>query len=142
MNRHIDEYLDYYIALEKPPTYAILLRGNWGSGKSWFIKKYIEEREQSNFIYVSLYGITSYNEIEDIFFQQLHPVLASKGMKLAGKLLKGLIKTTIKVDFDNDGKENGQISSTIPDINLPSFLKNIDSKILVFDDLERCSIEI
>ncbi len=142
MNKHIEEYLDYYIALEKPPTYAILLRGNWGSGKSWFIKKFVDEREKSNFIYVSLYGVTSYNEIEDVFFQQLHPVLASKGMKLAGKLLKGLIKTTIKVDLDHDGKEDGQINSAIPDINLPNFLKNIDSKILVFDDLERCSIEI
>ncbi|EPE9900634.1 putative KAP P-loop domain-containing protein [Flavobacterium psychrophilum] len=142
MNKHIDEYLDYYISLEKPPTYAILLRGNWGSGKSWFIKKFIDEREKSSFIYVSLYGVTSYSEIEDAFFQQLHPVLASKGMKLAGKLLKGLIKTTIKVDFDNDGKEDGQINSTIPDINIPNFLKNIDSKILIFDDLERCSIDI
>jgi hypothetical protein len=142
MNKHIEEYLDYYIGLETPPAYAILLRGKWGSGKSWFIKDFIKKRIQEDYIYVSLYGVTSYTEIEDAFFQQLHPILASKGMKLAGKIIKGLIKTTIKVDLDHDGKDDGQINSSIPDINLPNFLKNIDSKILIFDDLERCSIEI
>lgn len=140
MNEHIKEYLDYYTNLQINPGYAIMLRGQWGSGKTWYIKNYINDNEK--YLYVSLYGVTSYNEIEDAFFQQLHPVLASKGMKLAGKIIKGLIKTTIKVDIDGDGKEDGSISSGVPDINLPSYLKNIDNKILIFDDLERCAIPI
>src|SRR5690242_4976293 len=93
-NLHIIEYLDYYFSLESSPEYAILLRGKWGAGKSWFINSYREKNKTKEFLYVSLYGVTSYNEIEDSLFQQLHPVLASKGMKLAGKIIKGLIKTT------------------------------------------------
>lgn len=142
MNKHIEEYLDYYVSLDITPEYAVMLRGKWGSGKTWFIKDYIEKKGGKDFLYVSLYGIVSYNEIEDAFFQQLHPVLSSKGMKLAGKILKGLIKTTIKVDLDSDGKEDIGVSSGIPDINLPEYMKNIDNKIIVFDDLERCSIAI
>ncbi len=142
MNKHIIQYLDYYTSLDITPGYAVMLRGNWGSGKTWFIKDYISSKKKEDYLYVSLYGVTSYTEIEDAFFQQLHPVLASKGMKLAGKILKGLIKTTIKVDLDSDGKEDGNMSSGIPDINLPEYMKNIDSKIIVFDDLERCSIVI
>ncbi len=102
-----------------------MLRGKWGSGKSWFINDYMQKKGEDKFLYVSLYGITSYKEIEDSFFQQLHPVLASKGMKIAGKILKGLLKTTVKIDLDRDGKEDGNISSGVPDINLPDYLKNI-----------------
>lgn len=141
-NQHIKEYLDYYLALTMPPEYAILLRGKWGCGKSWFIKKYKESNKSREYLYVSLNGVTIYSEIEDDFFQQLHPKLASKGMKLVGKVLKGVLKTTIKVDLDNDGKEEGNISSGIPDINLPDYLKNLQDRVLIFDDLERCSISI
>ncbi|MEA5427321.1 P-loop NTPase fold protein [Arcicella lustrica] len=141
-NNHIIDYLDYYLDLAKPPKYAVLLRGNWGSGKSWFIHEYIKSKAENSFLYVSLYGVTSYTEIEEILFEQIHPFLASKGMKIASKVLKGLIKTTIKVDFDGDKKDDGSISSGIPDINIPDYIKNIDKKTLIFDDLERCSIEI
>lgn len=47
MNEHIEEYLDYYIGLETP-AYAILLRGKWGSGKSWFIKDFIKKELKKN----------------------------------------------------------------------------------------------
>lgn len=142
LNDNIINYLDYYLSLKVKPGYAILIRGKWGCGKSWLIKDYMERHEEYGFLYVTLYGVTSYREIEDSFFEQIHPVLASKGMKIASKIIKGLIKTTIKVDFDKDGKEDGSITSNVPEINIPDYLKNIDNKILVFDDLERCSIPI
>ncbi|NOQ27969.1 MAG: hypothetical protein GQ564_21610 [Bacteroidales bacterium] len=142
MNKHIEQYLDYYINLSIEPEYAILLRGNWGSGKTWFIKNYLEKKQDVQSLYVSLNGISTFNEIEDSFFQQLHPVLASTGMKLAGKILKGVLKTTIKVDLDNDDKADGSFSASTPDINLPDYFKNLDNNILIFDDLERCAISI
>jgi hypothetical protein len=141
-NKHIIKYLDYYCALNNSPEFAILLRGKWGSGKSWFIKKYLEENYRENFLYVSLNGVTSYSEIEDTFFEQIHPLLSSKGMKLAGKLLKGIIKTTIKVDLDIGKNEDINITSGLSDINLPSYLKKLDGKIIIFDDLERCALPI
>jgi len=140
-NAHVTEYLDYYLSLNGSPGFAILLRGEWGSGKTWFIKDYLISRQTLKHLYVSLNGVSSFKEIEDIFFQQLHPLLASKGMKIAGKVLKGIIKTTINVDFNNDGKSDGNFSSAIPDINLPEYFKNIDENIIIFDDLERCAIE-
>ena len=70
-NQHVTEYLDYYCAMDNAPEFAVLLNGEWGSGKTWFIKKFIEENDLK-IIYVSLYGITSFTEIEDEFFRQLH----------------------------------------------------------------------
>ena len=85
-NKHVIEYLDYYCSMVSAPEFGVLLKGDWGSGKTWFIRKYLEEKEIQS-IYVSLYGIASFSEIEDEFFRQLNPKLSSKGMKLAGKIL-------------------------------------------------------
>ncbi len=140
-NKHIKGYLDYYCSMSSAPEFAILLKGEWGSGKTWFIKKYIEEQKERKFIYVSLYGMTSFSEIEDEFFRQLHPKLSSKGMRLTGKILKGILKTAIKVDLDDDGMDDASVSSQIPDVNFPEYLTDIDDHVLIFDDLERCKMD-
>ncbi len=141
-NDHITKYLDYYLSIPESPEFAIMLRGNWGSGKTWFLKKYLEERKEKDYLYVSLYGLSTYKEIEDEFFQQLHPILSSKGMSIAGKILKGALKATIKLDLDGDKKDEGSITTGIPEINIPDYLKDTKGRILVFDDLERCAIPI
>ena len=126
-NEHIEEYLDYYCNLDHSPEYAVLLKGVWGSGKTWFIKKYCEKlgEKKKKVLYVSLYGITDLAEIDDIFFQQLHPVLSSRGMAIAGKILKGALKTTLKIDFGDDSSSNASVSSQIPDIDLPDYLEAV-----------------
>ncbi|NET55546.1 MAG: NTPase [Symploca sp. SIO2E6] len=144
INSHIEAYLDYYCGLSHPPEFAVLLKGQWGAGKTWFIKKYCEKLKKSNqkCLYVSLYGMTSFYEIEYAFFQQLHPVLSSKGMAITGKIFKGLLKGTLKIDLDSDGNNDGTLNVQIPEINLPEYLKNTDKSILIFDDLERCHIDL
>lgn len=144
VNDHIEEYLDYYCNLSHAPNYAVLLKGEWGSGKTWFIKKYCEKlkNQKQKCLYVSLYGMAAFSDIEDALFQQLHPRLSSKEMAIAGKILKGLVKVALKIDLNSDSREDGTISPQIPDINLPEYLKNTDKSILIFDDLERCKIDI
>lgn len=144
INSHIEDYLDYYCNLSYQPEYAILLKGSWGAGKTWFVRRYcdkLKDRKQK-YIYVSLYGISTFEEIEDIFFQQLHPILSSKKMAITGKIFKGLLKTAVKIDWDRDQKEDITIDSQIPDLNIAEYLTNTENCILFFDDLERCSIKI
>lgn len=141
INSHIEEYLDYYCELTAP-GFAILLQGEWGSGKTWFIDKYREKIKDHKCLYISLYGMTSFSDIEDTFFQQLHPILSSKGMAITGKIFKGLLKGSLKIDLDGDKKDDGTVSIQIPDINLPKYLKDTDKCILIFDDLERCKIDL
>ena len=143
-NQHILDYLNYYCDLNVAPGYAVLLKGSWGSGKTWLIKKFITDNEKvpPRFIYVSLYGVTSFREIETAIFQQLHPILGSKAGVFLGKVAKGLLKTTVNIDLNNDGKSDGSVGSVIPDVNLAEFMVDTQSKILIFDDLERCSIKI
>jgi hypothetical protein len=144
INSYIEEYLDYYCGLSHPPEFAVLLKGQWGAGKTWFIQKYREKLERKNqkCLYVSLYGMTNLSEIEEKFFQLLHPILSSKGMAITGKILKGLLKGALKIDLNNDNSADGTVNVQIPEINLPDHLKNVDKSILIFDDLERCKIEL
>ena len=143
-NKHIEEYLDHYCKSEHPPEYAVLLNGVWGAGKTWFAKKYCEKLKKNDqkYLYVSLYGITTFSEIEDAFFEQLHPILASKGMAIAGKLFKGVLKTAVKIDLDGDNKSSATLNSQIPEINLSDFTKQTKDCILFFDDLERCKMSV
>lgn len=198
INDHIIEYLDYYCELSSPPKFAVLIKGEWGSGKTWLVEKYIEEKykqdetinrfskneihelarsplpvkkesnssppneryelghsplslnkSKSSFseknlkpLYISLYGVASLSEIDDLIFSQLHPILSSKALKLGSKILVGALKATIKVDLNSDGNKDESLGVQIPDIKLPEYLKDTSKCILVFDDLERCNIEI
>ncbi|HGY0992556.1 TPA: P-loop NTPase fold protein [Aeromonas salmonicida subsp. pectinolytica] len=143
-NLHIEEFLKYYYSFKQEPGYAVLLKGKWGTGKTWFINQTLNSlaQEDGKYLYVSLYGITSFEEIEDEFFKQLHPLLSSKSMTLTGKIAKGLLKATLKIDLDGDGKADGSVSAQAPELNLPNYLTNTSGFVIVFDDLERASINL
>ena len=142
-NQHIVEFLRYYLTdIKESPGFAIMINGEWGSGKSFFVRELLETEFKGKYLFVSLYGITKYSEIESAFFEQLHPFLASKGAKMGASILKGLLKTTLKIDLSDDGKAEGTLSSQLPEVNLGEMLESSNSKFLVFDDLERCSIKI
>lgn len=139
-NSHIKDFLNYYLQLNEAPGYAVLLKGPWGAGKTWFLKKYLELSD-TKFLWASFNGVSSFREIEDQFFEQLHPRLASKNMKLAGKILKGVLKATVKIDWDGDGREDASATIQSPDI-LGSELISTDKYAIVFDDLERSQMSI
>lgn len=143
-NSHIKEFALEYCLSSIPPQYAVLIKGAWGSGKSWFIQDLIKALHLKNGreLYVSLYGLNSFSAIEDEFYRKLHPILSSKGMEIAGKILKGTLKATLKVDLNSDGHNDGSISTSIPNLNLPDYLKNTTGLVLIFDDIERCSINL
>ena len=143
-NKHIEKYFDYYFDGEKNFEYAVLLNGAWGSGKTWFIKEYIQKQESKGkkVAYISLNGLSKTSDIDDEIFRCIHPKLASKGAKILGKVAKGALKAAFRFDWDGDSKPDGQVSVSVPDIELPDYLKITSKFILVFDDLERCKLKI
>lgn len=145
-NKDIKEFIKYYCELGVSPEYALLIKGAWGCGKSHLVRECIANIEDADktkrFLYVSLYGVSCVDDIETKFFQLLNPVLSSKGMILAGRLAKGLLRGALKLDLDGDGKADASLSVGTPDINLNDYLTDTKNCILVFDDLERCSIEL
>ena len=147
INIHVSEYLDYYLDSEFNPKFAVMLTGEWGSGKTTFLDIFFKKLEDAGTINtknkplkISLYGLTNFSEIEDQIFQQIHPILASKEMAFAGTLLKGILRASIKLDLNSDGKSETTIHSALSELNIREYLKNIQFRILVFDDLERSII--
>jgi len=141
-NVQIKEYLHDYCLMKTPPKYAVMISGQWGSGKTWFVEKLIEEfaPKEIKFLSVSLYGISKSSDIDDELFKQLHPRLSNKGVVLATKVAKGFIKAGLKLDLNVDSELT--LSGEIPDIKWPKYLSDADKHILVFDDIERCAIPI
>lgn len=140
-NSHVEEYLKFFLDITPSPGYAVHIDGEWGAGKTWFIKKFQESNEKYKYLYVSLYGVKSISQIEDQFFQQLHPWLASKAFNIGAKLLKGVVKTSVGLDLNGDNVNDVEFSSpTIPTEDIQKMLSDAENRVLIFDDLERCPI--
>ena len=145
-NSHVSGFIEYYCRLPVVPEYALLIKGAWGCGKSHLVNETIAELENSDesikFLFVSLYGVTTTEDIEAKFFQLLNPILASKGMVFATTLAKGVLKGAFKVDVDGDGKNDGSMTVGVPDINISKYITDTKNCVLVFDDLERCPMPV
>lgn len=137
-NRHVKEYLDYYLDMKQPPHYAVMLKGQWGIGKSTLMRAYLEKRyvppsDESDaitqgagpeYIYVSLFGIEKAEEIQTAILHKAYPLLASKAAKFLLRAASGAAK---KFAFD-------------PGVNAHDILGDPATKVFVFDDLERCEM--
>jgi hypothetical protein len=140
-NRALNHYLNRYCASEASPGYAVLLRGPWGSGKTWFIEKFQERLSNANkrSLYVSLFGCRSPADITDQFFVQIHPRLGNKHVQKGWSVIKGMFKLGLKVDLDRDGKDDDSLQVDIKDLGMWA---STQGAILIFDDLERVSMPI
>jgi len=138
----IDELVEF--CKEKEPVGALLLSGEWGCGKTYLIENEFKEKisDFAVILRISLFGMMEIDEIHtainnawiDEYCKQknLDTVLnyISKGQKLLGKL--DFLPDSIK------GIGTTNLSDCVP-------IKNVmddKSVILVFDDLERCHINI
>lgn len=123
--------------------YALMINGAWGSGKTFFIKntlkseiekidylkegetKKTDENRKYKQVYVSLYGLSSIDEIKErIFYAAINPSYKSVGF-LLGKI--GLF-------LENNSK--GVVTKEDTDILKDKFTTYND-KVFFFDDLER-----
>ena len=154
-NEDILNCLNDYLKVSKP-GYAVLLKGSWGCGKTYFVKNWIEtlkaeKNDNEQFftlgpIYVSLYGMTSTGQIEEELKRAVTPILHSKAMKMVGKVFKVAISAALRynIDLNNDGDADMKMECTIdPKALLGSndpYVKG--TRLLVFDDLERSNMDI
>ena len=139
---NIKEYID-----EDIYNSAILIDGEWGSGKTFFVKnKLIKELEryekskkriegkkykEKRMIYISLYGIESTADISNqiyLSFLKINNSKMTSAFMLGGKVVSDLIKNK-GIDLTNC-------------VSKAKNIIDISNCILFFDDLERCKCNI
>ena len=126
-------------ARQENTDFAILINGSWGSGKTYFLKKVVADEikkvnckisdkktEPYELVYISLYGITSAEELQRKLFLEINPLLKSKAFKIAGGAISKIADVFNASFSSSDERTVLNIFGGIP-----------KSKILVFDDLER-----
>ncbi|EPR65651.1 P-loop NTPase fold protein [Cyclobacterium qasimii] len=115
----IIESIDQY--LKNPITdYAVLIKGEWGIGKTHFLKEEIYSlMKKSGFrpIYKSLIGLNPKTQLEKIILKEINPFLNSKSRS----------SVSIEAEFIESVVNGGEKP-------ISKFPKNI---VLCFDDLER-----
>lgn len=162
MNKHnetVFRALNDYIQIPKP-NYAVLIKGDWGCGKSFFIRKWIESMELSKKgkgkdreddlirlkpIYVSLNGLKSTSQIDESLKREISPLLHGKIVQGVGKTIKFLASVAVRYNVDiNNDKETEQLVCTLD----PKMFLSLDptkvkgNKLLIFDDIERAELSI
>lgn len=153
MNENITYYLYKYVN-NPDPQYAVMLKGKWGCGKSFFIQRWLKEYKEKvaddelvlEPIYVSLYGLKETSQITNAIDKVLHPILHSKGAEFTKKLFKfaGKIAFRTSLDWNKDESENVTFESTLDSLSVFATKDQsvVKSKLIVFDDLERCLIDM
>lgn len=140
VNKQIHQYLSLYLKRENP-QYAVMLNGAWGCGKTFFIRKWKESIQDKTIrpIYVSLFGLQTIKDVNELINRELHPILTSKATKTIIKTAKILTGVAISHKLGDDDSEMNY------SIDLTSLLetdnaKSVGGKIIIFDDMERCHI--
>jgi len=143
INQAIQDYL-----LTENTSYALMISGKWGSGKTFHWKTYLSPKiikqtkntnsshENTNFrsIYISLYGIENTEEISKRIFLELIPKTgASKAAGIIKTLGSKLISSATNFFNLGDLKLNLEEIKSIYDLN---------SCVITFDDLERIGGDI
>lgn len=152
-NKHIEEFLDYYLNVEQSPDYAVLITGCWGSGKTYFIRKYLgdEKKEIKDFlndctkytvIYVSLFGAKTREEMDKRVLEKLHPILNSAVFKAMPRAVSLVSKIVAEVNTNPVIAIAGEEVSLFADTYFNEKGKSLKKAVVVFDDVERADMPL
>ena len=127
--------------------YAVMLNGEWGSGKTYFwnnkIRKKIESMQLNGkrytTIYMSLYGISDLEEISKKIFIETTQLMDKNLRKFMSANGQNTIPEYAKTGIDMANffgiTQNGD------KMNYEDFFST-DNKVLCFDDLERANVDV
>lgn len=166
-NRHIVKYLDSYVR-NKKTKFAVMLNGEWGTGKSYFIEKYVERKNEyeecENFkgtkvdMYtISAFGLSEISELENLIVEAIagESGIFNKAIGLLEKKTNFIVPNTVvrrtkkvsKNFFRNTSFNIGIATlntAELIDSNKKNVTELINKKrelVIIVEDFERTNIE-
>ena len=122
------------------PGYAIMVDGPWGIGKTHFIDHLFDKKDDVRVIRVSLYGVSSTQQIEDSVFAALIGCadVSDNEIKKAGDFIGKMFSA---FGDKADGTAVGAFASISGEALKKRALKNLNTNtVLIFDDFERSKL--
>lgn len=158
MDKHLDEEaisaeIMSYVK-NRIYNYAVLIDGDWGTGKTYFIQKsLIPNLEKSGYmpIYISLYGINSTDTVsQKIALSLLTNKIPADKKSIAKQCLPAIGSFVLPIGqtlLNVTGMSilEPLLKSPVEDIPWDGIFKKFSdsrTRIFIFDDLERCSLPI
>ncbi len=128
---------------------AIMLTGEWGSGKSYYVKNnlksFLEDKDNGKHkcVIVSLYGLSDTSEISKAIYMELRTIKKSPSTE-TGSTAKVVGKIVSKTVFNGLVSKIGFDIGNINDDDLQKVYESVDleGKLIVFEDIERTQIDI
>lgn len=140
-NYELTQYIIHYIKKDKTKM-AVMISGNWGTGKSYYIQHELIPELQKNDIAdcvtVSLYGLKTINEISrSIYIELKAKALQNKGEiastgKIVGKTIIKGITSFFGIDLSVSENDMQQIYDSV----------DVSGKLIILEDIERSPIGI
>ncbi|MBO5413212.1 MAG: hypothetical protein J6A29_02770 [Clostridia bacterium] len=141
----VESILDYVRA--DYTDYAIMINGEWGSGKTYFWNHKVKNKIESlringkryTTIYMSLYGISNLEEISKKIFIETTQLM-DKNMK---KYMSATGQSTIP-EYAKTGLDMANLFGVTQNGDKVDYAQffSTDDKILCFDDLERANVDV
>lgn len=145
----IDKIIKDYVTA-KDTDYAIMIDGEWGSGKTWYWNNVLtgivkdidcpseagEEPKKYKTVTISLFGISSSAELRSRIFVETTTLFKNKYVRTGAKLA-GLVANKVGNFFNIGDLQGEDLAKVFNDISI-----NLDDYVLCFDDLERVNEDI
>ena len=141
----IESILDYVRA--DYTDYAIMINGEWGSGKTYFWNNQVKRKIESlningrkyTTIYMSLYGISNLEDISKKIFIETTQLMDKNLKKYMENHEQSIIPEYAKTGLEMSNFFG--VSKNDDKIDYAKFFAT-DDKILCFDDLERANVDV
>lgn len=141
--KELDGVVKFY--LKNETNNALLITGDWGVGKTYYYKNTLEKQisQTENYrvvnkkykpILVSLFGLSTLEDVQTQIFLSIYPILQNKKVKIGMAVGKMLFKAIL--NFKDWGDYYEIVSET--GINKKDLI-NFNNLVICFDDLERVS---
>ncbi len=138
-DKELNNYIYHYLKKDKTQT-AIMLTGEWGSGKTYYIEHVLVpflKEKKATCVVVSLYGLEDTSAISKSIYMELRMrTLAGKasetvttGRVIAKNVIKG-ITGKIGLDFNLSDKDLNELYESV----------DLKDKLLILEDIERGNI--
>lgn len=149
--KYIEDSIKNYL-FSTDPDYALMIDGDWGSGKSYYFQKIaLDNYKDYDFIYTSAYGIKTPDQLINQIAIQKNPLLkkinSSKPLRIGANLASSLFKAVLpmlRIGSNVTEDENIAISGNIgkTDIDISDFWSFSSNDVIIIDDIERSKTPI